>query len=701
MRSNWRAGCNRSCGTPMRVDSILLPATAQAAPSGTQPLLSPAPSSFSATLASSMSTSKSEPADKGTSLESGLSKSKTHTNTESQTNPTSRNLSSKSAVKPGGTIDATPEPPSAKAPKVRPDPAAISVASSAIQVAAQVVAQVVMTAQTAALANLNVVPAIAVLPTNDSAASTAPSQLATPLAEALPAPVSSLRVLPALTAADSKVQASILNGETIIAPNQSSRVESPSAPGAPIAAAMVASGTALANADSSNLSNDCSLRPVESPSGVQNQTASTNPVPEMLTAISPAEDQTPPQPAVVGVNNYVSLAAASIANLPVAPETNDVKASVSPTGNSASVDSAAKRAWSASADLNTIAPQALSSDTITAPEGMAYASTNGMAPANNLARNIADNTGTSDTTSITSNPASNLISNRSSTITSTPTSALTMSSTTLDPTPASLATAASDAPGKPRLGGTAQPATTATSQASAADKKSAVLQTNVVLSLGGAPPGVSSPNGSLQNIPAALVAGKDPSATLTPPGPTVLAFPTQDRSNSAPELPQTHLMLDSAPPAPPAVPPIPIVPDSAAELQMNAQINAQMHVGIRTDAFGAVEIHTVIQQSQVGITVHADRDLARWFTSEVPGLESGLNQHHLNLTAVEFDNGRSGFGSGTGSQQGQARQGFSPAPSPQSATPAEQVKTSEPAAISILSSDPSVGSAQHHVSIHV
>jgi hypothetical protein len=167
-------------------------------------------------------------------------------------------------------------------------------------------------------------------------------------------------------------------------------------------------------------------------------------------------------------------------------------------------------------------------------------------------------------------------------------------------------------------------------------------------------------------------------------------------------------MLDSAPPV---LPPARIAPGSAADLQTTAQMNAQMHLGVRTDAFGAVEIHTVVQQSQVGITVHGDRDLARWFSSEVSSLESGLNKNHLNLTAVDFDHGRSGVQTATSFQQGQPRHSFSQtsfsqttdsqsAALPDPASP-EPDMASESAATGILPSGPSAGSGQTHVSILV
>ncbi len=155
-------------------------------------------------------------------------------------------------------------------------------------------------------------------------------------------------------------------------------------------------------------------------------------------------------------------------------------------------------------------------------------------------------------------------------------------------------------------------------------------------------------------------------------------------------------MLDSAPPAPLNPPVAPSAPDPGAD----AQMNAQMHVGVRTDAFGAVEIHTVVQQSQVGITVHADRDIARWFSSEVPGLESGLNKSHLNLTAVDFDNGRSGVQTATSFQHGQPRQSLSQTPGSPYAASQDQDTASEPATVDILPSDLSVGPALTRVSIH-
>ncbi len=197
---------------------------------------------------------------------------------------------------------------------------------------------------------------------------------------------------------------------------------------------------------------------------------------------------------------------------------------------------------------------------------------------------------------------------------------------------------------------------------------------------------------------AALPAGKDSSSAVAAVVPLVTAPPAPVRSENAPDLPKAHQMLDSTPPSPAA-------PAAAPSAVSDAQLNAQMHVGVHTDAFGAIEIRTVVQQSQVGITVHSDRDLARWFTSEVPSLESGLNSHHLNLTTVELDHGGSGVQTGTGSQQGQPRQSFSHTPgSPfavASGTLSQEESVAESAIDSRLPSDQSAGLAGNHVSIHV
>jgi hypothetical protein len=327
---------------------------------------------------------------------------------------------------------------------------------------------------------------------------------------------------------------------------------------------------------------------------------------------------------------------------------------------------------------------------------------------NNLTGNPADNLAHDNAASLTSNlatssfGASNSVSsnlNSSDLGSSNLTSNLTSNLSTQAPTSTLIAAIAGDAADNAKPGFSQQPAPETASPTAADKKSSAAIPANA------AP--ISSSGASVttaQAVPTALASGKDAAITLTAPSPPPAAPPTQPGSNSAPELPKAHQMLDSAPPAAPSAPSAPIAPGSPADLQMNAQVNAQMHVGIRTDAFGSVEIHTVVQQSQVGITVQSDRDIARWFSSEVPSLESGLNQSHLHLTAVAFDNARSGVQTATSFQHGQSQQHFSQTSgSPAAALPgsrSEQDSASDTAIVDVLPTDLSAGSGVNRVSIH-
>jgi hypothetical protein len=143
---------------------------------------------------------------------------------------------------------------------------------------------------------------------------------------------------------------------------------------------------------------------------------------------------------------------------------------------------------------------------------------------------------------------------------------------------------------------------------------------------------------------------------VTPmPATSASASPALEKSSAPSELPRAHQMLDSAP-VPSANDPASAM--SAAHLPPDPAV-VQMHVGIRTSAFGNVEIHTVVEQSQVGVAIHGDHDVARWFNSEVGSLEAGLKSQHLNLTGVDFSSNRSGVQTATSFQQGQPQQNSS------------------------------------------
>ena len=75
---------------------------------------------------------------------------------------------------------------------------------------------------------------------------------------------------------------------------------------------------------------------------------------------------------------------------------------------------------------------------------------------------------------------------------------------------------------------------------------------------------------------------------------------------------------------------------------------AEMHIGLRTAAFGGIEVHAVVRESQVGLTIGSERgDLHHLFANEVPGIAGRLQQHDLRLDSVKFFDQGLTFDAGT------------------------------------------------------
>lgn len=127
------------------------------------------------------------------------------------------------------------------------------------------------------------------------------------------------------------------------------------------------------------------------------------------------------------------------------------------------------------------------------------------------------------------------------------------------------------------------------------------------------------------------------------------------KTDAAAAQPKTEPALDNAPPPEPA--PLP-----AARIFHNPS-QSEMHVGFRTESFGAVEVRTTISEKQVEIALGSERgDLKGFMTSELPALQSNLQQHDLRLqslrTNVPAYAAQSDVFSGTGGQpQDPQRQG--------------------------------------------
>jgi hypothetical protein len=125
--------------------------------------------------------------------------------------------------------------------------------------------------------------------------------------------------------------------------------------------------------------------------------------------------------------------------------------------------------------------------------------------------------------------------------------------------------------------------------------------------------------------------------------------PMHAPSSEARDVPTLRHVLDQTP-APNPVP--------ATRLPADLAGDTQMHVGIRTTAFGAVEIYTSVHQNQVGVAVHAEHGMAHWFSGEVSNIESGLKDHHLNLTTLKLDSSGTSLNNGGGSDQRHSQRNF-------------------------------------------
>jgi hypothetical protein len=80
-----------------------------------------------------------------------------------------------------------------------------------------------------------------------------------------------------------------------------------------------------------------------------------------------------------------------------------------------------------------------------------------------------------------------------------------------------------------------------------------------------------------------------------------------------------------------------------------------MHMGLQTQAFGNVELHAVVRDSQVGLTVGSERgDLRTLLAPEVSGMQTTFRQQDLrfdNIRFLETNTGTTaGFSGGSDSQ---------------------------------------------------
>ena len=113
---------------------------------------------------------------------------------------------------------------------------------------------------------------------------------------------------------------------------------------------------------------------------------------------------------------------------------------------------------------------------------------------------------------------------------------------------------------------------------------------------------------------------------------------------------------DSPPvPAPMSPTPAPAVGTVDMARMVAGAAQSEMHIALRSQAFGNIEVHTTVRDSQVGLTVGSERgDLRALLATEVSGLQSTFRQHDLrfdNIRYLESSTGTAaGFSGGANSQ---------------------------------------------------
>jgi hypothetical protein len=97
---------------------------------------------------------------------------------------------------------------------------------------------------------------------------------------------------------------------------------------------------------------------------------------------------------------------------------------------------------------------------------------------------------------------------------------------------------------------------------------------------------------------------------------------------------RSNLVPDPVIEAKPPLPPTALVREA---LLAERSGQAEMHIGLRTEVFGSVEVHAVMHDSQVGVAIGLERgDLHHLLANEVPAIEQRLQQDNVRLDTVKF-----------------------------------------------------------------
>jgi hypothetical protein len=160
------------------------------------------------------------------------------------------------------------------------------------------------------------------------------------------------------------------------------------------------------------------------------------------------------------------------------------------------------------------------------------------------------------------------------------------------------------------------------------------------------------PNTQSIILSASPAASAGPVSGVTPSSPTPIANVLLQVS---PTAIQDSGSRNASPPA--ATEPQPAAAGSAAPLPAVGAVEtarlvagvaqSEMHMGLQTQAFGSVEVHTVVRDSQVGLTVGCERgDLRTLLAPELSGLQTTFRQQDLRFDNIRFLDTNSGTTAG-------------------------------------------------------
>ena len=164
------------------------------------------------------------------------------------------------------------------------------------------------------------------------------------------------------------------------------------------------------------------------------------------------------------------------------------------------------------------------------------------------------------------------------------------------------------------------------SASKAGDPSSTSTGTNTPPLSPSAPPAASTGQVNGGNQPGSAVAS---ASVLT----QVMPAANQDSGSRNASSPAAELQSSAA-----GLPnPLPTVGTVESARLVAGVAQSEMHVELHTQAFGNVEVHTVVRDSQVGLTVGSERgDLRTLLAPEVAGLQTTFRQQDLRFDSIHF-----------------------------------------------------------------